>query len=188
MRLAELFPRGFVAHTAYLNYPGLGLGRHVFVGDRVVLSVGGEDPGPIILGDHAKLFGDTFIQTGSGGVVKIGQYTHVQPGCHFRAFLTNIEIGDQVEIASGCAFYSFDHSMKPGQPITEQPLVSKGSIRIGNGAWLGHGVTVLSGVSIGDGAVIAAGAVVNQDVPANAIAGGVPARILKHRESLDAPV
>jgi acetyltransferase-like isoleucine patch superfamily enzyme len=56
---------------------------------------------------------------------------------------------------------------------------------VGDGAWIGHGVTVLQGVRIGEGAVIAAGAVVVHDVPENAIAAGVPARVVGHRTAAD---
>ena len=45
--------------------------------------------------------------------------------------------------------------------------------------WLGANVTVLQGVTIGDNAIVAAGAVVTKDVPANAIVGGVPAKVIK---------
>ena len=71
--------------------------------------------------------------------------------------------------------------MAPGIPITEQPLISKGDISVGDGAWIGHGVTVLQGVCIGAGAVVAAGAVVVHDVPSNAIAAGIPARVISYR-------
>ncbi len=179
--LAGLNPRGFVAHDAYLIYPGLTLGQHVFIGSGVDLTVGDKQPGPVSIGDRVHLYGDTFLQTGSGGSIRIGADSHIQPGCHFRAFVSGIEVGQGVEIASGCAFYSFDHGVVAGTRIMDQPLTSKGPIIIGDGAWLGHGVTVLSGVTIGPGAVVAAGAVVTRDVPANTIAAGVPARVVKPR-------
>jgi len=71
--------------------------------------------------------------------------------------------------------------MKLDELIKNQPLQTKGGILIEDNVWLGFGVIVLSGVRIGKGAVIGAGSVVTDDIPAGAIAVGVPARVVKMR-------
>ncbi len=57
----------------------------------------------------------------------------------------------------------------------------RGDIIIGNDVWIGYGATLIGPITIGDGAIIGAGAVVVRDVPAFAVVGGVPAKILKFR-------
>ena len=54
---------------------------------------------------------------------------------------------------------------------------SKGPTLIGEGCWLGAKVMVLDGVSVGNRTVVAAGAVVTKDLPAQAVATGIPARV-----------
>ena len=58
---------------------------------------------------------------------------------------------------------------------------SNGDIHIGNDVWIGSGVTILSGIIIGDGAIIAANATITKDIPAYAIAGGLPCKVIKYR-------
>ena len=58
---------------------------------------------------------------------------------------------------------------------------SKGDIVVEDDAWIGYGATILSGVRIGQGAVVAAGALVTKDIPAYAVVGGVPAKVIRYR-------
>lgn len=177
---AEETPRGFVAPTASVSHPDVRFGKNVYLGDRVVISDTG-DGGHVELHDRTSLFGDSFLMTGSGGRIIIGAGTHIQPGCHIHAHIANISIGRNVEIASNCGFFSYNHGIEIGRLIMEQPLESRGGIFIGDGAWLGYGTTVLQGVTIGAGAVIGAGSVVTRDVPDNSIAAGAPAKFISYR-------
>ncbi len=58
-------------------------------------------------------------------------------------------------------------------------------LTVGRGCWIGTGAKLVGPVTVGDNAIIAAGAVVTTDVPAGAIAVGVPARVLRLRELPD---
>jgi acetyltransferase-like isoleucine patch superfamily enzyme len=92
-----------------------------------------------------------------------------------------IDIGEKCLFAPHVTLTASNYGIERGDVhIMDQPKAEK-SIRIGAGSWLGANVVVLAGVTVGEGAVIAAGAVVTKDVPAFAIAGGVPARVIGER-------
>lgn len=63
--------------------------------------------------------------------------------------------------------------------------VSKGDIIVEDDAWIGFRAIILSGVTIGKGAIVAAGSVVTKSVPAYAIVGGVPAKVISYRFEVD---
>ncbi len=67
--------------------------------------------------------------------------------------------------------------------FNEINIENKYAITIGNDVWIGYGAKILEGIEVGNGAIIAAGALVNRNVPAYAIVGGVPARIIGYRFS-----
>ena len=67
-----------------------------------------------------------------------------------------------------------------GFSIKDQPATTE-AVVIGRDVWIGRGVAILKGVHIGDGAVIGANAVVTSDIPPEAIAVGIPARVIKYR-------
>lgn len=93
-----------------------------------------------------------------------------------------VEIGDDCLIAMHCRILSADHTVPTfGTPI-RSVADKRRPTKIGRDVWLGAGVTVLGGVTIGDGSVVGAGAVVTKDLPAGAIAHGVPAVVQGFRE------
>jgi acetyltransferase-like isoleucine patch superfamily enzyme len=184
--LAKLSPAGYIARSATRYHPHAHLGEHIFIGDRVVL-FSRDGTGRIVLADRVHLYQESFLETGEGGEIHIGRESSIHARCQLMAYKGTIRIGSGVAIAQGSALYPYDHGMDPGRPIRLQPLVSKGDIDIGDEAWLGTGVIVLAGVRIGSGAVIAAGSVVTRDVPDNAIAAGVPARVITLRGSTTFP-
>lgn len=182
-RLARYNSQGYISPSTTIHHPHLRLGAHVFIGDRVMI-FHDKNGGSVELDEGAHLYGDTCIQTGDGGSLKIGSDTHIQPRCQFSAYKAPIQIGCSVQIAPNCAFYPYSHSILPGELIKKQPLQTKGGIIVDDDAWLGYGVIVLDGVRIGKGAVVGAGAVVTRDVPDGAIAAGVPARVVNMRSNL----
>jgi acetyltransferase-like isoleucine patch superfamily enzyme len=182
--LAKYNPKGYISPKATLHHSALNIGRNIFIEDGVLI-FRDKNGGPVELGDAVHLHRETIIQTGHGGSVKIGSHTHIQPRCQFSAYKKPILIERRVEIAPSCAFYSYNHKMKAGEAIYNQPLQSKGGIAIEDDAWLGVGVIVLDGVRIGKGAVVGAGSVVTKDLPENSISVGVPARVVKMRNDLE---
>jgi acetyltransferase-like isoleucine patch superfamily enzyme len=78
--------------------------------------------------------------------------------------------------------YAFDHGLDPDRDIRDQPVTSRGIV-VGEDVWIGANAGVTDGVAVGDHAVVAMGAVVTKDVPAWAMVGGVPARVLGDRRA-----
>ena len=179
--LANLHPLGYVSHRARIEAGALQRGAHVFIGDGVTVYRADDDSGAVVLGERSSIHQDTIVELGQGGTLSIGVGTHIQPGCMLAAYVGPITIGSEVQIAAGCRFYSYNHAFAKGVPIAAQPLTSKGGITLEDDVWLGAGVTVLDGVTIGRGAVVGAGALVIGDIPENAIAVGVPAKVVRYR-------
>lgn len=116
--------------------------------------------------------------TDCGRNITVGKRVFINSGCRFQD-QGGITIGDDVLIGHNVVLVTLNHDLSPErrQDIDPSPIT------IGNNVWIGASATVLPGVTIGENAVIAAGAVVTKDVPANAVVGGVPAKLLKMVEA-----
>jgi acetyltransferase-like isoleucine patch superfamily enzyme len=67
------------------------------------------------------------------------------------------------------------------RPIRQQGIYTRECV-VGANVWVGYGACVLRGVRVGDNAIVGTNAVVTKNVPANAVVGGVPAKVIRMRE------
>jgi acetyltransferase-like isoleucine patch superfamily enzyme len=121
----------------------------------------------------SRVSGYERIYLGAG--VFIGPYAVVSAA-------EEVSIGDDTVIGPGFMLMTGNHRFsQPGILYRQMHEGDNQPVTIGRNVWIGSRVIVLKGVTIGDAAVIAAGAVVTKDIPAFAIAGGIPATFLRWR-------
>jgi maltose O-acetyltransferase len=133
--------------------------------------------GKIIIGDKFIFFSNTVTSemvAHAGGRIEIGNGVFMNYGASVSAHQL-VRIGDGCQIGTYCClmdndYHSVEDRSKPGE---SRPII------LGENVWLGVRVIVLKGVTIGDNAVIGAGSVVIRDVPANCLAAGVPAGVIR---------
>lgn len=104
-------------------------------------------------------------------------------GWHCRISVgTKIHIGERTYLASGCHLIGHaGHPIEPKDRYNRKPDTDEqcGDIILGKNVWLGTGVTVMPGVTIGENTVIGAKSVVTRSLPANVLAAGVPAKVVR---------
>lgn len=144
----------------------------ILVGDQIHFGDG------VSIGPHSELYADM------GGAIRVGDRVSFNSRCHINASGGGqIRIGSLCLIGPGVVMRTGQHEFSDrGSPIRDQGSRYQ-DISIGHDVWIGANAVVLSGVAIGSGAIVGAGAVVTSDVDAYAIVGGVPARVLRHRDS-----
>lgn len=92
-----------------------------------------------------------------------------------------VTIGRHVRIANNVLIcdnpgHPLDAEARRTEPVTREQIRP---VRIDDDVWIGTGAMVMPGVHIGRGSVIAAGSVVTRDVPADVVAAGAPARVVR---------
>ena len=118
--------------------------------------------------------------------ISIGNNVTFTDRCYISC-VDRVDIGDGVLLGRDVFITDNSHGaskqdMLNIQPL-RRPLTTKGPVIIGKNVWIGRQVTVLSGVTIGENTIIGANSVVNKDIPANCVAAGNPAIVLKQIES-----
>jgi maltose O-acetyltransferase len=157
-RAAQLLEQYRVAFTACRYEEARRLLREVLgeVGEGVVV----KPPVYVDYGENIRLGARTFVNFNLTAL-------DVAP----------ITIGEDCQIATGVQLLTATH---PLEPVPRRDKVEGSApITIGDNVWLGGGVIVLPGVRIGDNSVVGAGSVVTRDIPANVVAVGNPARVIK---------
>ncbi|MPY49729.1 sugar O-acetyltransferase [Streptomyces acidicola] len=126
------------------------------------------------LGEQAHVRPPLYVDYGSN--ITIGARTFVN--YNLTALdVAPITIGEDCQIGPSVQLLTPTHPLEP-QPRRDK-LEAAQPIVIGDNVWIGGGAIILPGVTIGDSSVIGAGAVVTKDVPANVVAVGNPARVVR---------
>jgi acetyltransferase-like isoleucine patch superfamily enzyme len=151
----------------------------LFLGRRLEIEI--DRRGRVRFGRFVWIGDGTKIRCHEGEVL-IGDKTVLGQECTISAY-QHVRIGDQCVIADRAMFIDFDHNMAE----TERPIrvqgIYKRDVDVGSNVWIGYGASILRGVSLGDNSVIGTYAVVTKDVPANAVVGGIPARVIRMRDA-----
>jgi acetyltransferase-like isoleucine patch superfamily enzyme len=116
------------------------------------------------------------------GEVRIGAKSVLGQECTISAY-QHVSIGRECIIADRVMLIDFDHGVVDVErPIRTQGIYKR-DVRVGHNVWMGYGACVLRGTTVGDNSVVGTNSVVTADVPANAVVGGVPARVIRMRDA-----
>lgn len=110
-----------------------------------------------------------------GDNTRIGRNVFINQNCTMYD-LGGIDIADDVMIGPNVSLITSGHPVAPSQRragVTASPIVIQRNV------WIAANVTVIGGVTIGENSVVAAGSVVTKDVPADTLAGGNPAKVIR---------
>jgi acetyltransferase-like isoleucine patch superfamily enzyme len=178
-RLDLLFQKWYANHFLRPQFDCLGRGCHFMKPWHVEIF-----GGPVSLGNYATVIAtpDRKVRLtvwsdlrGEGRIV-VGDYSLICPGVRISA-ATEVTVGASCMLAQG-AFITdsdwhgvYDRSLPIGHTVP---------VRIGDNVWIGDSAIVCKGVRIGENSIIGAGSVVVKDIPANAVAAGNPAAVLRH--------
>lgn len=141
--------------------------------------------GRLLIGDRVRLSSTVStleLGVGSDGTLEIGDRVLINHGCSIGATKL-VRIGERSNIGSQCiimdnAFHELDPERRDELPLAA-PVILEPNV------WLAARVIVLPGVTIGRNSAVGAGSVVTKDIPADVLAAGVPARVIRSLDARD---
>ena len=148
-----------------------------------------DHPPSAILKDLLGSLGeDVFVETpfrcAYGVNTHLGDGIYINTGCVILD-CARVEIGAKTLLGPAVQIYTAIHPLDPTERAafveTAKPVT------LGRNVWVGGGAILLPGASVGDNAVIGAGSVVVKDVPANCVAVGNPARVIREITTEERP-
>jgi acetyltransferase-like isoleucine patch superfamily enzyme len=193
MRLLRFLLRNRMVTPKYARLAGRYLRRRLFT----VAGWRWQTNGLVFFGRHLQL------QIGRSGTIRFGPLVWIGDGTKIRCHEGEVEIGaksvvgqevtisaykrvrigEQCVIADRAMFIDFDHGVvEVDRPIREQGIYKRDCI-VGSNCWIGYGACILRGVRIGDNSIVGTYAVVTKDVPANSVVAGIPAKVIRTRET-----
>lgn len=140
----------------------------------------GNIPCNLYLDNYCSIGRNLFVSTSGKAEIHIGKNTSLNTGAHIVA-VDSIKIGDNTLIAEYVTIRDQNHKFENINLLICAQGFTSAPIEIGNNVWIGRGAHIGPGIKIGDGAIIGANSVVTKSVPANAIAVGIPAEVIKYR-------
>ena len=143
------------------------------------------------------------LEIGRGATLRIGRWAWIGHGCKIRVHEGEVWIGAKTVMGQECTISAFQHvaigreciladrvmliDFDHGVTEVERPIrlqgIYKRDVDVGHNVWIGYGACILRGVSIGENSVIGTSAVVTCSFPENAVLAGVPARVIRMRET-----
>ncbi len=177
-RLHEAYRRWYAQRFLAPQFERLGRGA-VFMSPRHVEVFGG----PVVIGDYVHVIATAdkkvrftvWSEWEKTGRIELGDYCLVCPGVRISA-ARGITIGNGCMLAQGVYITDADWH---GIYDRSAPVGQAAPVTIGDNVWVGDSVIVGKGVTIGNNSILGAGAVVVRDIPADVIAAGNPARVVK---------
>ena len=158
---------------------------NVVIDDNCLLDAKGDGNRGITIGSGVFIGRNTILSCKNGSI-SLEDGANIGFNCEIFS-ASDVTIGRDTLLAAYCYVIGGDHDFSdPSRPVLEQSRTSAG-VRIGSGAWIGAGAKLLDGVVVGDRAVVGAAALVRDAVPPGAIAVGIPARVVGHRDPVVQP-